>query len=149
MWCAKMTRVPKGKSILFVYISDDLKMRLYDHVKSKYHGLKGISYEVEEALRLYLDSRSKEEFTHTNRTREPDGLEEVKKAILEKFPVGAGVSKKILSSIIRDVCGLVNKYSIEARINALKQDGFLKEDLYFDGSFFRVMGDEASKSNRV
>jgi hypothetical protein len=51
-----MPRLPKGKVLLQVYVSEDLAKKLKSVVKEKYESLRGgLSQEVEQALRAWVE----------------------------------------------------------------------------------------------
>jgi len=53
-----MPKVPAGKRGVYVYIDDLLYRQLMELIKSKYPGLHGLSAEVENAIRLYLQQHA-------------------------------------------------------------------------------------------
>lgn len=59
-----MPKIPKGKSALYVYIDENLRLKLLDYIRGKYkEGFHGaLSFEVEKALENYL----KAAVLHTN-----------------------------------------------------------------------------------
>ena len=61
-----MPKMPQGKKGLYVYISEEVWEKLISLVKRKYDGLRGLSQEVEEAIKEWLEKHSESSVTYVD-----------------------------------------------------------------------------------
>lgn len=122
----------------------------------KLHGIEGLA--LTEALRQYL--RAENEFsknTHTkiknvcifNKKIEKE-IPVLKQAILSCIEPGGKAPKTFLANIIRKTSHVMDKRSINSRIEALVSIGFLKIDweTSLKGDVFIVLGEKKEKIKR-
>jgi hypothetical protein len=125
----RLKDVPKGKRVLFVYISEDLYKQLIEIAPvqyGKHHG--ALSYVVEEALRHYLLPRQ-----HTNSTQNPRlGVRHVYEQVVEKVKEilhynfkPTEIPEKILDQAIAEVRGS-DPRTVKKWKNILQKSGLIK-----------------------
>jgi hypothetical protein len=135
-----MPRLPKGKVLLQVYVSEDLAKKLKSVVKEKYESLRGgLSQEVEQALRAWVEkalpsepSALKEARTRTTRVKSStkssrDGeLERVKEEVLRVARPGDFITHDSLEMVVLKTCGIIDGRSVKDRIRKLAAMGFIE-----------------------
>jgi hypothetical protein len=101
-----------------------------------------------EALQLYIEkywssggSPPPKTKTHTHiNAKVKEDLGNIKQYILHIAEPGGSLSKKTLEHIIMNVCNVIDKRSVEARIRALIADGFLRPEGHNGSSIYRLTG---------
>jgi hypothetical protein len=136
-----------SKKGMFVRIDEGVLQRLKEYVISKYGKLNGVfSLEVQKAIEHWLSEREtknpEETCTHTQ-GRVMNEIPMLKSEILKHFRTGGQIPRRMLRSIIRRATGIVDRRSVDDRIEALISVGFLEIDRSsITGKLFRVVGGE-------
>jgi hypothetical protein len=151
-----MPRLPKGKVLLQVYVSEDLAKKLKSVVKEKYESLRGgLSQEVEQALRAWVEkalpsepSALKEARTRTTRVKSStksskDGeLERIKEEVLRVARPGDFITHDSLERVVLKTCGIIDRRSVKDRIRKLAAVGFIEFVGEEEGNtYYKVMGE--------
>jgi hypothetical protein len=150
-----MPRLPKGKVLLQVYVSEDLAKKLKSVVKEKYESLRGgLSQEVELALKAWLEKPLPPEpsalgaRTRTTRVKSStkssrDGeLERIKEEVLRVAGPGDFITHDSLEMVVLKACGVIDRRSVKDRIRKLAAMGFLEFVGEEDGNrYYKVVGE--------
>jgi len=150
-----MPRLPKGKVQLNIYLDEELVKKLRSVVKAKYESLRGVSKEVELALRAWLEkaplpepSALKEARTRTTRVKSStksskDGeLERIKEEVLRIARPGDFITHDSLEMVVLKTCGIIDRRSVKDRIRKLAAVGFIEFVGEEEGNtYYKVMGE--------
>jgi hypothetical protein len=150
-----MPRLPKGKVQLNIYLDEELAKKLRSVVKAKYESLRGLSREVELALRAWLEkalppepSALEEARTRTTRVKSStkssrDGeLERVKEEVLSVAKPGDFITYDSLERVVLKACDIIDERGVRSRIRKLAAMGFIEFVGEEDGKeYYKVVGE--------